>query len=127
MEGRAEWPMDILILAEACVRGTVRIDQPVQTEVSVVLKFSVVASVPIHCLAVGSSSLPDGVITPFPDEPAAQFRILFGQVPIFLEITRAVPHGMAVFHQQKRLLRIAVHVVRDFTECGIHSSKEVNV
>ena len=122
----AQRPVDVLVLQKPCVRRPVRIDQPVQAEVPVVLQLSVVSAVPVHLLPVIRCSLIDRMIAPLPNESAAECRIFLGQVQILLEVTWAVAHGMAVLHEEERLVRLVVEVIRDFVKTRVHAPDEVD-
>ena len=125
--GRPERSVDILIFKESCVRPAVRIDQTIQTEIRVMLQLAVVAAVPVHVFAGRSPPLVDGVVTPLPDESAAECGILFRQIQIFLKITGAVAHGVAIFHQEKRLVGSIVQIVCHLGKGGIHAPEQVDV
>ena len=119
--------MDVFVFHQSRVGSSVGIDQTVQTEVSVMLQFSVVSAVPVHGLAVSGSPLVDGVIAPFPDESPAKGGIFFRQVEILFKVTGTVPHGVTVFDQQKRLFGGIVQVIGDFFKRRIHAAEKVDV
>ena len=125
--GGAQGSVDVLVLQKTCVRCPVRIDQAVQAEIPVVLQLTVIPAVPVHGLPVLRRTLIDRVVTPLPDKPAAERRILLGQIQILLKVPGAVAHRMAVFHQKQRDVRIIVQIVRDLVEAGIHAPVEVNI
>ena len=125
--GSAQRSVDVFVLHKAGVRCPVRIDKAVQAEVAVVLKFAVVAAVPIHRLSIVSQAFVDGVVAPLPDEAAAEGGVFLGKIQILFEIAGAVAHGVAVFHKQKRLFRVVVQIVRDFIEARVHAADDVDV
>ena len=67
------------------------------------------------------------MVAPFPDKTAAERRVLLCKIQIFLEIAGAVAHGMAVFHQQKGLVRRIFQIVRHLVESRIHTPVEVDI
>ena len=125
--GCTERTVDILEFQQTCVGRSVGIDESVQAEIVVVLKFAVVSAIPVHGFAVFGDSLVDSVIAPFPDISAAQTRIFLCQIPVFLKVSGAVAHGMTVFDQKERLLGIFGKIVDDIRERRIHSSVEIDI
>ena len=125
--GSSERTVDVLVFEQSGMRLPVGIDQTVQAEVGVVLELSMVSAVPIHVLSCRCFALVDGVVAPLPDKTAAEGRILLRQVQVFLEVAGAVAHGVAVFHQQKRLVRIIIQIISHFGKSRVHASEQVDV
>ena len=98
--GCSERPVHILVFQKSRVGRPVRINQAVQAEVSVVLKFSVVSSVPVHRLAVRRGAFVDRMITPLPNKTSAERRISLCQIQILLKIAGTVAHRVTVLHKQ---------------------------
>ena len=125
--GCTERTVDILEFQQTCVGRSVGIDESVQTEIVVVLKFAVISAVPVHGLAVFGDALVDSMVAPFPDISAAQARVFLCQIPVFLKVSGAVAHGVTVFDQKERLLGILGKIVGDIRERRIHSSVEIDI
>ena len=123
----AQRSVNVFVLQKTCVRRPVRIDQSVQAEIPVVLQLAVISAVPVHGLPVFGRSLVDRVVAPLPDKAAAERRVMLCKIQIFLEIAGTVTHGMAVFHQQKRFVRLIVQIVRHLIESGIHAAEEIDI
>ena len=123
----SERSVDILVFQQACMGFPVRIDQSVQTEVGIMLDFSVVAAVPVHVFSVLRFSLIHGMVAPFPDKAAAEGRIFFRQIQIFPEVSGTVAHGMAVFHQKEGLVRIMLQILCYLGKSRIHTPEQINV
>ena len=124
---RTQRTVDILVFIKACVRTPVRIDKTIQTEISVVLHFSVVPAVKVHSLPCFRQAFIDSVVTPFPYKAAAEPFIFFDEVSIFHEISGTVPHGMTIFDKEQRFLRFVDKIFVDFVECRIHSAENVDI
>ena len=122
-----ERPVHIFVFVKASVGCPVRVDQTVETEIAVMLKFAVVSAIQIHGSSVIRISFQNRVIAEFPDKASAKALVLLRQVSVLLKISRAVPHGMAILHKQKRLFRIAIQIVCDFIERRIHSAEEIDI
>ena len=125
--GCAQRPVNILVFHKSRMGRPVRIDQPVQAEVAVMLQLSVVSPIPVHWLSILRRALVDRVVAPLPDKSAAQRGILLCQIQIFLEIAGAVAHRVAVLHQKERLVRRIVQIVRDLIVSRVHSPEEVDI
>ena len=119
--------MDVLVFQKTRVRLPVGIDKAVQTEVGVVLELAVISAVPVHVPAGRCFAIVDGVVAPLPDKTAAQRGILLRQIQIFLEIAGSVAHGVAVFHQEERLVGIIVQIIRHLGKGGVHAAEEIDV
>ena len=100
--------VNIFVFHQACVRSAVRIYQTVHAEVAVMYFFAVVTAVVVHCSAVFCLTFIDCMIAPFPYKAAAHDIIFMEQLEMVFEVAGAVTHRMAVFDQDKRLVRIAV-------------------
>ena len=125
--GGPKRPVDVLVLEKSRVRAPVGVDQSVQAEVRVMLQLSVISAVEKDVFAGRCFALVDGVVAPLPDKAAAESGIDFRQVPVFFEVAGAVAHGVAVFHQQERLVGRALQVVRHLGEGRVHAPEEVDV
>ena len=120
-------PLDIFEFLQSVVGGTVGIDQAVHTEVSIVGVFSVVTAVPVHCLAVGSDALVDGMVTPLPHEAAANLVFPVDDLEVILQVSGAVAHGVAVFAHNVRLGGVIVQIFLDLSDGGVHSAEQVHI
>ena len=103
--------IDIFILQQSCMRCTIRINQPIHTEISIMNGFSMIPSIIISGLSIFCRSMCDRMITPFPDKPATHPVILMNHLKIIFKISRSVSHTMAVFHQQKWFASIIFQII----------------
>ena len=76
---------------------------------------------------LGKKSLIDSMVAPFPHKTAAEDIILINHFKVVFQISRPVSHGMAVFNQQKRFIRLLLHILLDFLQGRVHPAKNVNV
>ena len=109
------------------MRTAVRIDETVKAEITVVLKLPEISAVPVHGLSVPGRSLIDRVVAPFPDESSAQTGIFLDQLPVLLQIARAVSHGVAVLYEEERFFRIGVQIIRNIFEGRVHSAEKIDI
>ena len=109
------------------MRTAVRIDETVKAEIAVVLKLPEISAVPVHGLSVPGRSLIDRVVAPFPDESSAQTGIFLDQLPVLLQIARAVSHGVAVLYEEERFFRIGVQIIRNIFEGRVHSAEKIDI
>ena len=57
------------------------------------------------------------LVYPVPDATTLQYRVLFNDIPIILEVSKTVAHGMGIFAQDERtrhflILRILLNILR---------------
>ena len=117
----------ILVLHHAGMGAAVGIHKTVHTEVAIVGILAVVTTVPVHRLAVWSLALVDGVVTPLPDEAAAHDLVGLNELPVVFQIAGAVAHGVGVFAHQVGLIGIAVYILLQSLQRGIHVGVQVDV
>ena len=119
--------VDVLVLYQAGVGASVRINQTVNTEVAVVGVFAVVAAVEVLGLAVFRLACVNGVVTEFPHKTAAHLVICLDELPVVFQISGAVAHGVGIFAHQKGLVGLGVNIVLQALYRGIHVAVQVYV
>ena len=103
--------IDIFIFQQSRMRCTIRIDQPVHTEIAIMNGFSMIPSIIISGLSIFCRSMCDRMITPLPDKPATHPVILMNHLKIIFKISRSVSHAVAVFYQQKRFASVIFQII----------------
>ena len=123
---------DILViiphLVHMRVRNTIRADQAVIAEV-------IIASVElIEIAAISIDHFPvlagpaHGLIHEVPDEAPLIFRVFTDQIPIFLETSLRVTHGMSVFTLYQRLLHgVILAVFSAILVVVIHRAEDIGL
>ena len=119
--------MHVLIFEKSRVGPPVGIDKAIQTEVGVMLEFSVVSAVKEDRFALRCFAAPNSVVTPFPYKAAAESGIFFRKIPVFFEIAGAVAHGVTVLHQKERFVRILFQVLGHFGKGRVHAPEQIDV
>ena len=119
--------MNVLVFFQAGVGRAIRIHQTVHTEVAVMLRFTMVAAVPVHGFAIFSNALVDGVIAPFPDKAATVEIVGDEELEIVFKVSGAIAHRMRVFTKQQRLVRRIRQVILHLLNRRIHSAENINV
>ena len=131
VRGEGEWfEMDILQyllhFVDVRVRGAVGSNQAVGTEVGVVddaYKSHVAAKSPDVALVL----VLDGkrLVHPVPNETALQLVVLVNQVPVVLEVTYTVTHGMGIFAENHGAGITLVHVLAQPPDACVHGAIDV--
>ena len=131
VRGEGEWfEMDILQyllhFVDVRVRGAVGSNQAVGTEVGVVddtYKSHVAAKSPDVALVL----VLDGkrLVYPVPNETALQLVVLINQVPVVLEVSCAVTHGMGIFAENHGAGITLVHVLAQPPDACVHGAIDV--
>ena len=89
--------------------------------------FTVIAAVrPVFAAVSGLGG--KSLVYPIPDATALQDGILLDDVPVILEVTQAVPHGMGVFAENERAGHFGV--LRVFLNVGgavVHGAEDVRI
>ena len=109
------------------MRCTIRIDQPVHTEIAIMNGFSMIPSIIISGLSIFCRSMCDRMITPFPDKPATHPVILMNHLKIIFKISRSVSHTMAVFYQQKRFASVIFQIILYLLQWRIHPAVNIQI
>ena len=71
--------------------------------------------------------LGDGLVYPVPDETTLQLVVFVNQIPVILEITLAVTHGMGVFAENQRTLITLVDMAAQRPDAGIHRTVDIRL
>ena len=103
--------INIFIFQQSRMRCTIRIDQPVHTEIAIMNGFSMIPSIIISGLSIFCRSMCDRMITPLPDKPATHPIILMDHLKIIFKISRSVSHAVTVFHQQKWFTSVIFQII----------------
>src|SRR3954469_18338804 len=90
-----------LHFGQTWMRSATRQHQSVGVEVVVVRFVAEIAAIGPEILTVGSL-LSYPLIDPIPDKPAVRPRLSLKHIPVLLEISGAVAHGMRVLDLEKR-------------------------
>ena len=112
----------IFILQNTGVPSAIRVNQSVDTKVTIVNRFVMITAIIIHGLSICRFAMRDGMITPFPDKAATHPVVLLNHLKILFKITRPISHTMAVFYQQKWLASIFFQIFRNLFQCRIHTA-----
>ena len=120
-------PEDIFKFQQACVEPPVRIDQTIHTEISVMRIFPMVAAVCVFLLSLNRPAHINSMVTPFPDKSSAELVIFLDQFKIIFQVPRSIPHSMAVFTHDKRLVPLLFKIFMDLGKFWIHSAVEVQI
>ena len=80
------------------MRSAVGRDQPVDAEVTVMDGLAMVAPVQVDLPARLVASRQNRVIAPLPHEAPARVLVGENDLPVVLEVTGAIAHGVAVLH-----------------------------
>ncbi len=107
--------------------ATVRIYQPIHTEVAIVDSLPMVSAVIVHGLAVFGLSLINSMIAPLPYETAAHEIVILNPCKIVFQITWSIAHGMTVLYHKKGFIRAAVNISFDFVKRRIHAAVDINI
>ena len=102
--------VDILVFHQSGAGSSVGIYQTIDTEVAVMGPFTAIAAIQVLCLAVLSNTGIDCVVTPLPHETAAQDVVGLDELPVILQVARAIAHGVCIFAHQKRFVRVRVQI-----------------
>ena len=119
--------IDIFIFQQSRMRCTIRINQPVHTEIAIMNGFSMIPSIIISGLSIFCRSMCDRMITPFPDKPATHPVILMNHLKIIFKISRSVSHTMAVFYQQKRFASVIFQIILYLLQWRIHPAVKIQI
>ena len=116
----------LLHFVDVRVRGAVGSNQAVGTEVGVVddaYKSHVAAKSPDVALVL----VLDGkrLVYPVPNETALQLVVLINQVPVVLEVSCAVTHGMGIFAENHGAGITLVHVLAQPPDACVHGAIDV--
>ena len=71
--------------------------------------------------------LGDGLVYPVPDETTLQLVVFVNQIPVILEVTLAVTHGMGVFAENQRTLITLVDMAAQRPDTGIHRTVDIRL
>ena len=96
-------PVALLQFVKAGVHASVRIKKSVAAEITVVLHaVSEIAAVAVFLAAVRCLTKRNGMIAPFPNTSAHQFRVIVNQIPIGFQISVAVAHRVGILAKKIR-------------------------
>ena len=109
------------------MRAPVRINQTVHAEVTIMQILAMITTIVIHGLPIVSLALIDCMIAPFPNKTTAEEIAGSEEFKVVFQITRAVSHRMAVFTEQKGLVRFRCKIFLDFLPRQIHTAIEIQI
>ena len=115
----------IFIFLQSGMWCSVRINQSIHTEVSIVNFFAMISSIIIDSLAIFSLAFVNSMITPLPYETSTKTVVLLDQFKVILQVSRSISHGVAIFYQKKRFIRILFHVFINLRKSWVHSSNYI--
>ena len=121
----------IYFLHFLCLRlyATVGIYHAVDAEVSVGRSavFTIVAAVcPVFASVGGLGG--KSLVYPVPDATALQDRIFFDEIPVFLEVSETVSHGMGIFAEDERTGHFGVlGIFLDLGGAVVHGTEDVRI
>jgi hypothetical protein len=107
---------------------SITLNQTVDTEVPIIrsiTKISTVGDVLLAFLARNLSK--QSLIYPIPDEATLELRMPFHRVPIILQVTDAISHGMRVLTQDEWPPLFAARVPPQMRDVRIHGTIDVGV
>mmetsp|Transcript_34367 Transcript_34367/g.74430 ORF Transcript_34367/g.74430 Transcript_34367/m.74430 type:complete len:295 (+) Transcript_34367:1153-2037(+) len=112
--------LQVLAFRDGRVGNSVWEHQPVDTELSVIRRVAKVAAVqPIR----GSVCFfPQPLVDPIPNEAALKVWIGVEGVPVLVDVSGAVPHGMTVLAENDRPILLQL---RDLVDPSIHGADDV--
>src|SRR5699024_1555954 len=93
-------PMFVFKFIISFVRYTIRKNNTINTEVTVMQFFSKVSAISKDRITMMLTNL-YAMITPFPYKPANKTIILFYKCLISVQVTRGIPHCVCVFAKNK--------------------------
>ena len=109
------------------MRRSVRINQTVHAEITVMRIFFMVAAVSIHFFAVNVFAHINGMVAPLPDKSAAGTVILMIDSEIVFQVAGAVAHGMGIFTLDKGLIRIFCKILMNIFRGSIHPAVQIKI
>ena len=110
------------------MRGAVGCYQSVGAEVGVVYNTHE-AHITAKCpyIAVVPVLDGEGLVHPVPDEAALQLVVFINQIPVILEVSHAVAHGMSIFAHNHRTLVALVDMAAKRPYTCIHGTVDVTL
>ncbi len=104
----------VFIFQKTGMRSSIRIDQSIHTEISVVYGFPIVPAIAVNGLSILVLSVGNGMIAPLPYKAAAQQIVFLYHPEIVLKIPGPVSHAVAIFHQKEGLAGIFFKIFLNF-------------
>ncbi len=114
------------------MRCPVRPDQPVATEVAVTERsnFAIITTIGIILLTL-ITGLKQTLINPVPDEASLEQPVLLNHIPVVLQVTGTVAHGMSILAHNKRTVKSGLAFIQCiFFYCSdprIHRAPDVSM
>ena len=109
------------------MRSSVRINQPVHAEITVMNRLFKIPAIEVFFSPLFILSRINRMVAPFPHKSSAHPVILVNKLEIILKISRAVSHSVTVLHQKERLASIFLKILFNFLKRGVHSAVQIQI